>query len=205
MKATKPTYMGVKRLAKAYTITIPAARKSLMAHNVMDANGHPVKPEYAKASQMDDGTVWYQWETEVADKAFKKDGYRLADSIELLGYAQNRHQADSKIDLCLAGIGDLVNLRQYLGSKDPEISKAVDVYQGASFHDCHAIGGPCAVLMINSRESCAAFIKRLHFVSMDYVATCKKLAKDDQVRAEIDRYCQSLKRLSDWVQLQYFR
>lgn len=205
MKSTKSQYMGIQRLANAYTITIPAARKALMTHKVMDHKGQPVKPEYAKTSKMEDGIVWHQWEMQVADKAFKKEGYRLADSIELLGHSQNRHQANRKIYLCLSAIGDLVNLNEYQDTDNSEISKAVDVYLGASFHDCHAIGGPCAVLMIDSRESCAAFIKSLHFVGMDYVATCKKLANDEQLKHEIDRYYQSLKNLSDWVQLQYFR
>lgn len=205
MTESKKSYLGIKRLAKAYTITIPAARKALMAHKVMTQDGQPVKPVYAKTSVMEDGTIWHQWEKKIAHRAFSKSGYKLADSIDLLGHAQGRHQADRQIDLCLVGIGDLVDMSKHRDTKDAEISKALDIYLGASFHDCHAIGGPCAVLMIHSPESCVEFIKRLHFVSMDYVATCKKMAKNDKVREKIDRYHHSIKRLSDWVQAQYFR
>jgi len=205
MSESKISYLGIKRLAKAYTITIPAARKALMAHKVMTLDGQPVKPEYAKTSELEDGTPWHQWETKVAHRAFKKAGYRLADHIDLLGHAQGRMEAARNIDLCLVGIGNLVNMRKFEKTQDPEVYKAMRIYFSAGVNDCHALGGPFAVMLVHSPETCVEFIKRLHFVSMDYVATCKKIAKNDKVRAKIDRYHHSLKRLSDWVQSQYFR
>lgn len=65
MAESKNSYLGIKRLAKAYTITIPAARKALMAHKVMTLDGQPVKPEYAKTSELKDGMFWPQWETKM--------------------------------------------------------------------------------------------------------------------------------------------
>lgn len=205
MTDTKKTYMGIKRLAKEYKITIPAARTALIAGKVMTLFGDPVKPEYAKTSQMEDGNIWHQWDTVVAGKAFKKRGYKEGGDIEILGHPKSRYQAQTQIEKCLYAIGSIAGFVEHELTDNIEVNEAIKIWFSAGIGDCHAIGGPGAVVMIYSPENCNNFLERLHSVTMAYIATCKRLAPDDKAREEIDRYHDALKRLSKWVESQYFK
>lgn len=198
-------FTGIKQLARDFAITMMQANTALKAAKIKSPTGEPVKPEYGELRPLSDGTPRYVWNRKVAYKAFIKAGHPFPSELAHYSYVQNRHQAETRIDDAFKKMGEMAKLDE-LYEKSPSAVEAVyGVYQGAVYDHNPAIGGPCAVLMINSKEACATFVARFHRVVDDYEAGCKAVCVNAKQIERIEFYASALRRLGAWVQLQFFR
>lgn len=205
MAATTPSYAGIMQLSKEFTISIVRARKALMAAKIMDCDGAPVKSEYADQRLHSGDKVWYAWDKKIAVKAFLKAGLKKPTALELYSYVQNKHQATSRLNDAFAKIGEASKL-ELAYEKDPEAFKeAYGVYYGARVGENNAIGGRFSVFFLSNKNQCADFIDRLHRVIDDYESTCKSICKTKKQIAEVEFYAAAIRRVADWIQLQFFR
>lgn len=198
-------FSGIKQLARDFAITLMQANTALKAAKIKSPTGEPVKPEYGEFRPLSDGTPRYVWNKKVAYKAFIKAGHPVPSELAHYSYVQNRHQAETRIEDAFKKMGEMANLDE-LYEKSPSAVEAVyGVYQGAVYDHNPAIGGPCAVLMINSKEACATFVTRFHRVVDGYEAGCKAVCVNAKQIERIEFYASALRRVGAWVQLQFFR
>ncbi|WP_410951051.1 hypothetical protein [Pseudomonas sp. S1(2024)] len=198
-------FSGIKQLSRDFAITMMQANKALKVGKIMSATGEPVKPEYAVLRPLSDGTPRYVWNEKVAYKAFIKAGHPAPSELDHYSHVQNKHQAESRIDDAFQKMGEIAKLDELYDTSPGVVEAIYEVYQGAVYSDNHAIGGPCAVRILNSKEACATFINRFHRVVDDYEAGCKAVCVNAKQIERIEFYAAALRRLGAWVQLQFFR
>lgn len=199
------SYVGLKKVAKKFAITIPKLRKAMKEFGLIDQNGQPYKDDFAQTRFLADGTAWYLWDEDLVLKAIKKFGLKKPDKLTLYSHVQNKFQAEGKIDEAFYQIGSLASMDRHSDSSDPDTVKAHCIFISSKFKDIHAIGGPCAVQMISDQESCAKFVVKVKNVLYEYHKTCRSLAETEKDCVEIDFYRDAINNLVAWVQLQYFR
>lgn len=201
---TKTTsYAGIKQLSKEFAITMPQAAKALKAAKIMDQDRNPVKPEYAQERVMEDGKVWFSWDREVAEKAFLKAGLKQPSALEQFSFVQNRYQADGKIDSAFIKIGEISDLEKAHNNGNPGLMAAYSVFQGC-MHEWHHAGIGSAV-ELNNKDECVKFINKLHRVTNEYENTCKGICTTSKQITEVEFYAAAIRRVADWIQLQFFR
>lgn len=205
MSKKTTSFSGVKQLARDFAITMMQANKALKAGKVMSATGEPVMPEYGEFRPLSDGTPRYVWSEQVAYKAFIKAGHPVPSELVHYSFVQNRHQAESRIDDAFQKMGEVAKLDELYEQSPSAVEAVYEVYQGAVYSDNHAIGGPSAVLILDSKDACATFIKKFHRVVDDYEAGCKAVCVNAKQVERIEFYASALRRLGAWVQLQFFR
>jgi len=205
MAATTPSYAGIMQLSKEFTISIQKARKALMAAKIMDFDGTPVKSEYADQRLHSEDQVWYAWDKKMAVKAFHKAGLKKPSALELYSYVQNKHQATSRLNDAFTKLGEASKL-QFAYEKCPEeFKESYGVYYGAMVGENNAIGGRFAVFFLSNKTQCADFINQLHRVVDAYESTCKSICKTKKQIKEVEFYAAAIRRVADWIQLQFFR
>lgn len=205
MAASAPSYAGIQQLSKEFAITIPKARNALMAGKIMTADGKPVKSTYAIEQIGIDDKPWYRWDRKIAFKAFHKAGLEKPSKLQKYSHIQSKWQASKKLDDAFTQMGVSSKLEIAYENNPEKFHNSFRVFSGARVHDNHAIGGPAAVFFVSSKETCAVFIVRLHKVVDDYELSCKSNCKTLKQIEEVEFYADAIRRVADWVQLQFFR
>jgi hypothetical protein len=203
MKTAKPSYAGIKQLSKEFAITMPKARDALKAAKVMGPDGKPVKAEYAQERQMEDGKIWYSWDKSIAENAFLKAGLKQPSELERYSHVQNKHQADGKIADAFIKIGETSQLEEAYNTGREDLSAAFSLLQGCMYEWDH--GGIGSAVELSSKDECVTLINNLHRAIKDYESTCKSICKTQQQIKEVEFYAAAIRRVADWIQLQFFR
>lgn len=205
MTNSSSTYAGIKQLSKEFAITMPKARDALKAAKIMDMNRIPVKSEYAQARQQPNGQVWYSWNKEIAFKAFRKAGLRKPTPLEKYSHVENRYQAQSRIDDSFIKIGEISKLEAAY-EKEPEKFRSERWFYIGSMHcGCDSLGGAFAVVYLSTIDECVSYLKSLRRVIDEYELACKSICKTKKQIKEVEFYAAAIRRVADWIQLQFFR